>query len=125
VFRRLCREAVIFMLLGLLLTTISSFIYMHHTEAQRWPPCPPPETITPAPPSQAPQSDPPPSLRGYGCEDPVSHQRLFVVTSDPAPRRKINDLQLALTSATLGLYGFAAGFGIWLFYRLVRFAVEG
>jgi hypothetical protein len=32
-FRRLCREAVIFMLLGLVVAAVSSFVYMHHSEA--------------------------------------------------------------------------------------------
>jgi hypothetical protein len=30
-----------------------------------------------------------------------------------------------LVSLVVGAYGFAAGFGVWLFYRLVRFAVKG
>jgi hypothetical protein len=129
-FRRLCREAVIFMLLGLLFASMGSFIYRHHTEAQRLPPCPPPPDVIepgkPAAPPQTPQITPPPDvLNGYVCEDSFNHQRMFVVTNDPAPTVKLSNIELALTASFLGLYGFAGGLGVWLFYRLVRFAVKG
>ena len=128
-FRRLCREAVIFMLLGLLLTSIGSFIYEHRAEAQRLPPCPPPpdflEADEPTAPPQTPQNTPLQWMKGYVCENSLNHQHVFVVTNDPAPRVKINNVELALTASFFGLYGFAAGLGVWLFYRLVRFAVKG
>ncbi len=38
---------------------------------------------------------------------------------------KIDNLSNASVAAINGLYGFAGGFGTWLFYRLVRFAVKG
>jgi hypothetical protein len=129
-FRRLCREAVIFMLLGLLFTSMGSFIYRHHTEGQRLPPCPPPPDFIaldkPAALPQTPQVTPPPDIiNGYSCEDSINHRAMFVVTDAPAPKVKIDNVDLALTASFLGLYGFAGGLGAWLFYRLVRFAVKG
>jgi hypothetical protein len=38
---------------------------------------------------------------------------------------RIHDLSNASVAAVIGLYGFAGGFGIWIFYRLVCFAVKG
>lgn len=38
---------------------------------------------------------------------------------------KIDNQANTLLAVVIGLYGFAAGFGIWLFYRLVRFAIKG
>jgi hypothetical protein len=124
--RRLAREAVIFMLLGLLFTAIGNFIYMHHAEARRLPPCPIFSASTPDSPLETPQTEnPPPVLHGYVCEDPLNHQHMFLVTDAPAPRFKINNWELAPTSAFLALYGFVGGLGVWLFYRVVRFAIKG
>ena len=38
---------------------------------------------------------------------------------------KIDYRRSAIAAALLGMFGFVVGFGIWVFYRLVRFAVEG
>lgn len=38
---------------------------------------------------------------------------------------KIDYVGNALASLVIGAYGFVAGFGLWAFYRLVRFAVKG
>jgi hypothetical protein len=65
---RLSREAAIFALIGLMLTVVGAFVYLHHSQA--------------------------------------------IFTS------------MAVASF-VGLYGLAGGFCVWLFYRLVRFAIEG
>jgi hypothetical protein len=38
---------------------------------------------------------------------------------------KVDFADCALTGAIGGGFGFVGGFGVWLFYRLVRFAVKG
>jgi len=42
-----------------------------------------------------------------------------------AYREHQNVFDNAMASALFGLYGFPAGLAIWIFYRLVRFAVKG
>jgi hypothetical protein len=70
--RRLCREAIIFMLAGLVLVGVGGFIYVCLFEAKGLP----------------------------------------------------TALQRAAVSVVLGLYGAAGAFCIWIFYRIVRFAVK-
>jgi len=38
---------------------------------------------------------------------------------------KVDNVAIALSASLLGLGGFAGGFGVWLFYRLIRFAIQG
>lgn len=38
---------------------------------------------------------------------------------------KVDNVALAFSASLLGLGGFVGGFCIWLFYRLVRFAIKG
>jgi hypothetical protein len=44
-----------------------------------------------------------------------------------AYRQSIHDARIVnvLPCLLVGLYGFPAGLGLWLFYRLVRFAIKG
>lgn len=168
-FRRLAREAVIFMLLGMVLTAVGSFVYMHHVEAvsirtQR-------ETIKKGcldadvggidvyggtgidlsggfvPKSKPPQ---PPQMGQYTEKDidpsndwkdvdppkgdvfdqisPSPNGYTILPTKEECLRAKnlkIDNEADAFAAAVFGLYGFAGGFGVWLFYRLVRFAVTG
>lgn len=174
-FRRLAREAVIFMLLGLLIAAVGSFAYMHHSEAvsirnQR-------EAIKKGctqlddggidvygrtrtdlsggfvKPTEINKHDPVQVVKDpkFWALDPQSKYdvlmsidpefvalkesdrravvALFVLpTKEECLRVKnlqINNLSNALAAAVVGLYGFAGGFGVWAFYRLVRFAFKG
>jgi hypothetical protein len=147
VLRRLAREAVIFMLLGMLLTVIGTFGYLHHNENQRmsqWKIV----SETPARPGSWADKYRAPNKPGSWAEgltapttkpafDPnAPYQRveqnsepLFDMSKSRPIQRdnppKINNLELALTSFWAGLCGFVGGLGVWLFYRLVRFAVKG
>jgi hypothetical protein len=69
VFRRLCREAVIFMLLGMVLFDVSGAIWIYKAEP----------------------TNPDWWFAGLSC----------------------------------AAIGFIIGFGVWLFHRLVRFAIKG
>jgi hypothetical protein len=85
-FRRLAREAVIFMLLGMVLAAVGSFIYLRHDIA-------------------------------YWTAEIAKYGGTVVAPATIS--------ETAVTAAVFGLYGFIGGFGVWLFYRLVRFAVKG
>ena len=162
--RKLSREAVIFMLLGMLLSAVVTFLYLHHSQAKEiqvqldqlkrdcdsmpswaagtsvpigsyehghsreechsvfgasWqklhpytlPPLPPGATLT-SPPNKT--------------TDPWA-----VVSITPgaqfAPRinLSIDNLANIFSSMVAGGFGFVGGFGVWIFYRLLRFAVKG
>jgi hypothetical protein len=148
-FRKLAREAVIFMLLGLLLSSTGAFIYMHHAQAK----------------SNQAQRDALKkdcdSIPSWGVGEQRPERRytsqaecslVFGTTLYPprpydpgvklsaesiqndaealAEGERIKNLGVdyegnALAGLVFGAYGFVAGLGIWLFYRLVRFAVKG
>lgn len=155
--RRLAREAVIFMLLGMVLAAAGSFIYMHHAEAvsirtQR-------EAIMNGcldadvggidvyggpgidlsggfvPKSKQPQMGQytwkdvdPPKGDVFDQIPPPPNGYTILPTKEECLRAKnlrIDNAADAFAAAVFGLYGFAGGFGVWLFYRLVRFAVKG
>jgi len=148
-FRRLAREAVIFMLLGMVLAAVGGFIYMHHNEAvsirnqrdalkrecdglarvggEYWTRLADGHMTTVAecnlafgtslaPISQAPDFIP---------DDFFSKRDAALAEGTRIKNLKIDNLSNALAAAVIGFYGFAGGFGVWLFYRLVRFAVKG
>jgi hypothetical protein len=155
--RRLAREAVIFMLSGMVLAAVSSFAYMHHSEAKAIQsqrdalkmPC---EQMTRP---VRPNIDPPEGYDYFGsmldapmvtraeCNlvfgtnveslpTPTAYGRDFYNRRDAslAEGVRIKNLRIdnqanAMVAAVIGLYGFAAGLGVWLFYRLVRFAIKG
>ena len=81
------------------------------------------------------------AFSGIGCAGYEVHERTKIdkvfeggipVTPSPGyvlevPER-INgerNSDIALLSGVVAAYGFAGGFALWLFYRLVRFAVKG
>ena len=126
--RRLAREAVIFMLLGMLLAAVGSFIYLHHNEVvsirNRTAVMEPPGPDAGPNASQCIWLDQPFDPQGPLVpisELPKSEQECIRTEL----RNHLNNLELALAASVVGLYGFAGGFGVWLFYRLVRFAITG
>ncbi len=155
--RKLAREAVIFMLLGLLFAFACSFFYMHHTQAKFIQSQREPLKLTCLHLTQPvrPGIDPPegydyfasatdePLVTRAECNlifgtnleslptptsyapDFYNRQAAALAEGTRIKNLKINNLELALTAFVGGLFGFVAGFCIWLFYRLVRFAIQG
>jgi hypothetical protein len=152
-FRKLAREAVIFMLAGLFLAATGSFIYLCRQDLTRIraarqdlkQEC---DTLRSLPPgfgpytrrlsddhvtSQAecdlvfgPDKTKPPQTAPKTL--PADFFKIMDDTKAEGTRiknMKIDYAGNALVSLVVGAYGFAAGFGIWIFYRLVRFAVKG
>jgi len=155
--RRLCREAVIFMLVGLVLASVGSFLYLRHNavrdiktrmetiktakaEADH-PPVPTVGQILRDPKFRTLSSDAQGSILSYldpkyAALTPEGQQSVLahLDTLKPVPldlsewqvvSEDVDYQSLAETSALFGIYGFAGGFLVWLFYRLVRFAVKG
>jgi hypothetical protein len=127
-FRRVAREVVVFMLLGMLLVAIGSFIYLHHNEVvsirNRTAAMEPPGPDAGSSASQCiwlDQPFEPQSPLVPLSELPKSEQDCIRTEL----RNHLNNPELALAASVFGLYGFAGGFGVWVFYRLVRFAVTG
>jgi hypothetical protein len=175
-FRRLAREAVIFMLLGMALAAVGSFVYMHHAEAKsiqaqrdslkmlcdgltRWPigttaieqdgvplvsavECglafgkeddghidydvlnkqfgghAPPLPMVPIPPGTT-------TVPVVLAADYDARVQDLKTEGTRIKNLKIDNTADVFAAAVIGLYGFAGGLGVWLFYRLVRFAVKG
>jgi hypothetical protein len=157
--RRLCREAVIFMLVGLVLASIGSFLYLRHnavldvkarmetlekakaeTEANHSG-VPTVDQILRDPKFRTLSSDAQGSILSYldpkyAALAPADQQSVLahLDTLKPVPldlsewqvvSEDVDYHSLAETSALFGIYGFVGGFLVWLFYRLVRFAVKG
>jgi hypothetical protein len=184
--RRLAREAVIFMLLGMMLAAVGSFIYMSYSQAvsfrvqrdalkqkcdllARGPagatsiekdgtvlvniaecgivfgtdpahggyidisaglvPKQQPEASSAAPskkieglPADAVLKPLPPASMP---DNFLAQQQDMITEGTRIKNLKMDNLGNAVVAAFAGMYGFAAGFGVWLFYRLVRFAVKG
>ena len=187
--RRLCREAVIFMLTGLVLAGLGSFIYLRHnavlevettmdaikkakTTQEVHPPLPTVNQILRDPKFRSLSTEAQASILSYldpkyAALAPADQQSVLahLDTLKPVPldlsefggkpvpdwaegltapgaraisppatkpedqwgivREDVNYQSLAETSAVYGLFGFAGGFVVWLFYRLVHFAVKG
>jgi len=145
------------MLLGMVLSGVGSFVYLHHSEAKAIQaqrdalkmPC---EQMTRP---VRPGIDPPEGYDYFGnalekpmvtrteCNlvfgtnieslpPPASYAPDFYNRRDAAlaegtriKNLKIDNLSNALVAGVFGLYGFAGGLGVWLLYRLVRFAITG
>jgi hypothetical protein len=156
--RRLAREAVIFMLAGLLLTAIGFFAYRHHSEAvsvqvrriaerKRSGEC-----VTKAMAQQANAQAAAEAM--YSVTSRADAKTMSEKEILAAETKALNSMPLnpVLSAGTfdmpdecidrsqqavpvsnwvlafipiIQLYGFFGGFGVWLFYRLVRFAVKG
>ena len=148
--RKLAREAVIFMLFGLMLSFTSSFIFMCRQQAN---------SIRAERDSLKKHCDSIPSWgvgeQGLSDEHSTTQAECSLVfgtvlypprSYDPGVRlsqatiqddsyalaegERIRNLSIdyqgnVLLSCLAGAYGFVAGLGIWLFYRLIRFAVKG
>ena len=187
--RRLCREAVIFMLVGLVLASVGSFLYLRHNivvdikarmdaikEAKAgravYPPLPTMSQILRDPKFRALSTAAQGSILSYldpkyAALAPADQQSVLAhldtlkpvpldlsefrgkpvpdwaegltapgarAISPPATKPEdqwgivsedVDYQSLAETSAVYGLFGFAGGFVVWLFYRLVHFAVKG
>lgn len=176
--RKLAREAVIFMLLGLLLTAVSIFAIRHYDEAEsiqgqrealkkncdllaKGPAgatvledkdtieatiaeCglvfgtdpnkggySPRKVVTitsdsPSLPGKWSVEPQPDGTVNYHPADLFEKQQQDMLTEGTRIKNlKVDNSELVLTAAIAGLYGFVGGFCIWLFYRLVRFAIKG
>jgi hypothetical protein len=149
-FRQISREAVIFMLLGLFLSSTSAFIYMHHAQAKSiqaqrdalknecnsipsW-------AVGEKRLSYGPYTSQGECSLVFGAAlypprpyDPGVKLSAESIQDDMdalAEGERIKNLRIdnqghALFGLVFGAYGFVAGLGIWFFYRLVRFAVKG
>lgn len=155
--RRLAREAIIFMLLGMTLAAIGSFAYVSYGQAQSVKsqrnaltmPC---EQMTRP---IRPDIDPPEGYDYFGsaldapmvtraecnlvfgtnvqslppptsyAPDFYNRQAAALAEGERIKNLKIDYLGNAIVAAFAGMYGFAGGFCVWFFYRLVRFAVKG
>jgi hypothetical protein len=149
--RRLAREAVIFSLLGMVLTAVGSFVYMYHGEIKSirverdqlkkncdalakgsWDDFTSIEdgqmttrsecnlafgtTLQPLSPEKAPDTLP---------ADFFTKQSDALAEGNRIKNLKVNYASDVLAATLMGLSGFATGFCLWLFYRLVRFAITG
>lgn len=160
-FRRLAREAVIFALLGMLLSGVGCFVYLHHSQAryiqsQRETLSKPCSHLTQP---VRPGIDPPEGYDYFGSalsdepmvtraecnlvfgtnlpslmvdDETLRYAHDFYTRRDAALAEgtrikslKIDDGSNAIVSGVVGLYGFAGGIGLWILYRLARFAVKG
>jgi hypothetical protein len=119
--RRLAREAIIFMLAGLVLAPIGLFVWEHHeafaslqlrqdAEKKRSAEClaKARETFSTSPLSASSLPMPIPA-------DCLDLSAGFVLESNWQP----------IVIPIIGLYGFIGGFVLWLFYRLIYFAATG
>jgi hypothetical protein len=171
--RRLCREAVIFMLVGFAVAAVGTFFYLHHSQAkqiaqrrftrypqqllidphfltlssedqrsilraleQKFAALPPgdQQTVLAYLDTQRPAAVP---LFGMRKAIPIpsvpttkaafDHNGPYEAITDAIAIQpaETNNLSNALVAGVAGLYGFAVAAGIWLFYRLVYFAVKG
>jgi hypothetical protein len=58
-----------------------------------------------------------------GDENQIAIEKEYWAAYAKARRQHL--VKSGMWSLIVGLWGFPAGFGIWLFYRPVRFAVKG
>jgi hypothetical protein len=149
-FRKIAREAVIFMLLGLLLSSTGAFAFMHHDavksiKAQRdglkkncdsipsW-------GVGEKGPSDAHSTTQAECSLVFGTKlypprpyDPgvklsqesIQDDNDALGEGERIKNLKVDNVENALASLIVGAYGFAGGLGVWIFYRLVRFALKG
>jgi hypothetical protein len=114
--RKLAREAVIFMLLGWVLLTAGIFVYFHVTIPTKIVL----DMSTSRPLTEAEKQTAPPDTTGMARALPPSRACLdFSSVGD------CTDLNFFEVSLYLGLLGFPVGLGLWVFYRIVRFAIKG
>jgi hypothetical protein len=141
--RKLAREAVIFMLLMPIVAFAGSFIYLYHDAHKSAailglphgavvvvpiPPVSPdpldtlgtsanPPVFNPAAPYQSTKPPTPESDPYADIATPIGG------TNTSIPPKSTSDL--LGDSVVFGLYGFPLGLGLWMFYRVVRFAIKG
>jgi len=124
--RKLAREAVIFMLLVPLFVFVGAFIYFYH-DAHK------PVVLDMS------ASQPIPCLEG----DKYTDQGRLVWSCQNGVRTGVFDLnapidlsagfvpkpppisELMLNALVFAFYGIPAGLGLWILYRIVRFAITG
>jgi hypothetical protein len=148
--RKTAREAVIFMLLGLLLSSVGAFIFLHHDavkpiQAQRDALKKECDSIpsfavgieTQSAGRYTSQAEcslvfgttsypPRPYNEGVKLsQESIQQDNDALAEGERIKNLKVNYTENALVSLVVGAYGFVGGLGTWLFYRLVRFAVKG
>jgi hypothetical protein len=149
-FRKTAREAVIFMLLSMLFSSIGAFIYMRHSEAKSFraqrdslkKDC---DSIPSWAVGMNPQSARhyvsqaecslvfgealyPPRPYDPGAklsQESIQEDNDALAEGEHIKTQKLDYEESALVSLVVGAYAFAGGLGVWLFYRLLRFAVKG
>lgn len=158
--RKLAREAVIFMLLGMLLTAVGGFLLEHHDQwrvirSQRealrkncniglipfrfgealsntdgtsttQPECalvfgeaqyPRPRDLSP--------TVTPPEPAGWTLVVPSPHETAALAEGERIKNLSIDNEEAGGVALLLAPWGFLGGLGLWIFYRLVRFAIKG
>lgn len=121
-FRRLAREAVIFMLLGMAVAGVSNFIYRHQRQAVFALLHDSAFLSRPLEERRAILSHTDPDFAALTPEDQQSVLEWSIKARTQMPK---NNFELASAALVFSLYGLAGGFGAWLFYRLIRFAIKG
>ena len=153
--RKLAREAVIFMLLGWILLTVGMFVGLYATTPskvkntiQAPDAYPTPEQcrklglnnqmssaqITAALQKATEEEDPGGFFSGSGAiSDKLARQAdicLKTQNQPQAPPEFVHNVDYSISGFTMesiyvGILGFPAGLGLWIFYRVVRFAIKG
>jgi hypothetical protein len=114
--RKLAREAVIFMLLTPLLVVAGTFIYFHATIPNKVVL----DMSTSRPLNEVEKANAPPGATRVVRAFPPSQACLNFDSNGDCSNRAF-----LVASLFFGLYGFPAGLGLWIFYRLIRFAIKG
>ena len=162
--RKLAREAVIFMLLSMLLSALTVFLYLLHDRVtaihiqveglrkacDSMPSWAVGTVVSIADPiegrefenhsreecndvlgstwkKQHPVTPVPPPPSGYIVDASPKFNTSTLGPESFSPRidLSVHNMENVTASLLCGLYGFAGGLGLWLFYRLVRFAIRG
>jgi hypothetical protein len=114
--RKLAREAVIFMLLTPLFLAVGIFIYFHSTIPNKVVL----DTSTFRPLTEAEKAVAPPGATGIAKAFPPSPACLNFRSDGDCSNRAF-----LLAALFFGLYGVPAGLGLWVLYRVIRFAITG
>lgn len=144
--RKLGREAVIFMLLTPVVFSIGGFGYLYHDyrDAHRPDPfaayggaeikgLPSGTVINPIPCTDGEKYVDDQGNLVWSCQNGVRTsidydalaKKYGAIDLPPSSQTDHPMSDVWVGSLMLGLYGFPAGLGVWMFYRVVRFAVKG